>query len=44
MRWLSADTDVDEHCALWAADGHAEVSRATMSRAMTRLGLPLKKH
>lgn len=37
------DATLAEHCARWAADGHAEISRATMSRALARLGLPLKK-
>ena len=32
-----------EHAAMWTAAGHAPVSRATMSRALKRLGLPLKK-
>jgi transposase len=37
------DATLAEHCAQWTAAGHAEVSRATMCRALTRLGLPLKK-
>ena len=37
------DATLAEHCAQWAADGHARVSPATMSRALARLGLPLKK-
>jgi transposase len=37
------DATLAEHCAQWAAAGHPTVSRATMSRALTRLGLPLKK-
>jgi transposase len=36
------DATLAEHCAQWAA-GHSPVSPATMSRALTRLGLPLKK-
>lgn len=37
------DATLAEHAAMWAAAGHAEVSRATMCRALKRLGLPLKK-
>ncbi len=37
------DATLAEHCAQWATDGHVAVSEATMSRALTRLGLPLKK-
>jgi transposase len=37
------DATLAEHCAQWAATGRAVVSRATMSRALYRLGLPLKK-
>jgi transposase len=37
------DAILAEHCAMWAAAGHASVSRATMSRALARSGLPLKK-
>lgn len=37
------DATLAEHCAMWAAAGHDAVSRATMSRALQRLGLPLKK-
>jgi transposase len=37
------DATLAEHCARWAAAGHAAVSVATMSRALHRLGLPLKK-
>ncbi|CAA9548724.1 MAG: hypothetical protein AVDCRST_MAG43-864 [uncultured Thermomicrobiales bacterium] len=37
------DATLAEHCAQWAATGHPPVSTATMSRALTRLGLPLKK-
>jgi transposase len=32
-----------EHCAQLVEAGHPPVSAATMSRALTRLGLPLKK-
>jgi transposase len=37
------DATLAEHCAQWAADHGMVVSVATMSRALTRLGLPLKK-
>ena len=37
------DATLAEHCTQWADDGHAPVSRATMSRTLKRLGLPLKK-
>ena len=37
------DATLAEHCAQWTAAGHDAVSRATMSRALHRLGLPLKK-
>lgn len=37
------DATLAEHGTRWAADGHVTVSTATMSRALTRLGLPLKK-
>lgn len=37
------DATLAEHCAMWTAAGHAPVSVATMSRALCRLGLPLKK-
>ena len=37
------DATLAEHCAHWAAAGYAVVSRATMSRALKRLGLTLKK-
>lgn len=40
----SPDATLAEHCTQWAADGHALVSCATMSRALKRLGLPLKKN
>lgn len=36
------DATLAEHCAQWVAAGHAAVSAATMSRALARLGLPLK--
>ncbi len=38
------DATLAEHCALWTAAGHASVSLATMSRALRRLDLPLKKN
>lgn len=37
------DATLAEHCTQWAASGHVAVSVATMSRALHRLGLPLKK-
>jgi transposase len=37
------DATLAEHCAAWIAAGHAAVSIATMSRALTRIGLPRKK-
>ena len=37
------DATLAEHGVQWASTGHAAVSEATMSRALTRLGLPLKK-
>jgi transposase len=37
------DATLAEHCARWAAAQGVAVSTATMSRALTRLGLPLKK-
>jgi transposase len=37
------DATLAEHCARWAATQGVTVSTATMSRALTRLGLPLKK-
>jgi|SRR5688572_9407104 transposase len=37
------DATLDEHCARWAAARGDRVSPATMSRALARLGLPLKK-
>ena len=38
-----ADATLAEHCALWEQAGQEAVSVATMSRALQRLGLPLKK-
>jgi transposase len=40
----SPDATLAEHCARWAATQGVSVSVATMSRALTRLGLPLKKN
>ena len=42
---VAADPDATlaEHCTHWAATQGVTVSVATMSRALTRLGLPLKK-
>jgi transposase len=37
------DATLAEHCADWASAQGATVSLATMSRALARLGLPLKK-
>ena len=37
------DATLAEHCARWASTQGVSVSTATMSRALTRLGLPLKK-
>ena len=37
------DATLAEHCATWAATHGITVSPATMSRALARLGLPLKK-
>jgi transposase len=37
------DATLVEHCAHWAATQGGAVSAATMSRALRRLGLPLKK-
>ena len=37
------DATLADHCAAWAAAGNAAVSTATMSRALARLGLTLKK-
>jgi len=40
---VTPDATLVEHCAQWTADGHVPVSVSTLSRALTRLGLPLKK-
>lgn len=37
------DATLAEHCDQWTAEGHTSVSCATMSRALARLGLTLKK-
>jgi transposase len=37
------DLTLAEHCGLFEEGSGAEVSTATMSRALKRLGLPLKK-
>lgn len=37
------DATLAEHCAAWIAAGYVPVSVMTMSRALARLGLPLKK-
>lgn len=37
------DATLAEHCRQWTAAGHVPVSLSTMGRALTRLGLPLKK-
>lgn len=37
------DATLAEHCARWATEQGVSVSTATMSRALTRLRLPLKK-
>lgn len=37
------DATLAEHCAHWVTAQGVAVSVATMSRALTRLGLPLKK-
>jgi transposase len=37
------DATLVEHCATWAAAQGVTLSAATMSRALRRLGLPLKK-
>ena len=37
------DATLAEHCAFWAAAPGVTVSAATMSRALRRLALPLKK-
>jgi transposase len=38
-----ADATLAEHCSWWRAASGFEVSTATMSRALTRLGWPRKK-
>ena len=38
------DATLDAHRRRWAAEQGATVSRATMSRAFARAGLPLKKN
>lgn len=38
------DATLAEQCAQWATTGHVAVSVATMSRALARLGLGLKKN
>jgi transposase len=40
---MHPDATLAEHCAAWAAGHGSTVSVATMSRALRRLGLPLKK-
>lgn len=37
------DATLAEHCAQWAAEGHAVISVSAMCRTLQRLGLPLKK-
>ena len=37
------DATLAEHCTRWATEQGIAVSTATMSRALRRLGLPLKK-
>lgn len=37
------DATIAEHCAFWVAAQGVTVSAATMSRALARRGLPLKK-
>ena len=37
------DATLREHCAQWAAEQGMHLSEATMSRALARLGWPLKK-
>jgi transposase len=37
------DATLAEHCAAWAAARGARLSAATMSRALARIGWPLKK-
>jgi transposase len=38
------DATLREHCAQWAVDHGVHLSEATMSRALGRLGWPLKKN
>ncbi len=38
-----SDATITEHCALWEEAHNERVSEATMSRALKRLGWPLKK-
>jgi transposase len=40
---LNPDLTLEEHCELFEEARGVEVSTATMSRALKRLGLPLKK-
>jgi transposase len=40
---LNPDLTLSEHCELFAEESGIEVSTATMSRSLKRLGLPLKK-
>lgn len=40
---VAPDATLAEHCTAWTAAGHAPVSVPTMSRALARLGLSLKK-
>ena len=40
---VHSDATIPEHCALWTQGGGVAVSEATMSRALKRLGWPLKK-
>jgi transposase len=37
------DATLEEHCAMWEGRHEVRVSTATMSRAIARLGWPLKK-
>ena len=40
---LNPELTLEEHCELFEDEHAVEVSTATMSRALKRLGLPLKK-
>jgi len=40
---LNPDLTLSEHCELFAEESGMEVSTATMSRCLKKLGLPLKK-